>query len=88
MVPAINRPASRNAADLPIVELIGAAMAVVDDDPRFAVGVLTGSGGCFSAGMDLKAFAATGQRPSLPGRSFAAFTQRPPAKPLIATVEG
>jgi enoyl-CoA hydratase len=84
----INRPASRNAVDLPTAELIGAAMADLDDDPRFAVGILTGAGDCFSAGMDLKAYAATGQRPSLPGRGFAGFTERPPAKPLIAAVEG
>jgi enoyl-CoA hydratase len=84
----INRPASRHAVDLPTAELIGAAMADLDDDPRFPVGVLTGADGCFSAGMDLMAFAATGQRPSLPGRGFAGFTERPPAKPLIAAVEG
>jgi enoyl-CoA hydratase len=45
-----------------------------------------GAGGCFSAGMDRKALAATGQRPPLPGRGFAGFTERPPAKPLIAAV--
>jgi enoyl-CoA hydratase/carnithine racemase len=84
----INRPASRNAVDLPTAELIGAAIADLDDDPRFAVGVLTGAGGCFSAGMDLKAFAATGQRPSLPGRGLAGFTERPPPSRLSRRSKG
>jgi enoyl-CoA hydratase len=50
--------------------------------------VRTGADGCFSAGMDLKAFAASGQRPAVPGRGFAGFVEQPPAKPLIAAVEG
>ena len=49
--------------------------------------VLTGAGGTFCAGMDLKAFLA-GERPSLPGWGLAGFVERPPAKPLIAAVEG
>lgn len=87
LVITINRPASRNAIDGDTAERIGAALTDLDGDPGLAVGVLTGAGGCFSAGMDLKAFA-VGQRPAAGGRGFAGFVERPPDKPLIAAVEG
>jgi enoyl-CoA hydratase len=48
--------------------------------------VLTGAGGTFSAGMDLKAFA-RGENVAIEGRGMG-FTERPPVKPLIAAVEG
>src|SRR5207248_4451202 len=38
-------------------------------------------------GMDLKAFV-TGERPYAGDRGFAGIVQRPPAKPLIAAIEG
>jgi enoyl-CoA hydratase len=88
LIITINRPGRRNAVDLATAELLAEAMAGLDTDPELAVGVLTGAGGCFSAGMDLTAFAASGQRPAVPGRGFAGFVERPPAKPLIAAVEG
>ena len=49
--------------------------------------MLTGAGGTFCAGMDLKAFA-RGEWPRIEGRGFAGLTEAPPAKPLIAAVEG
>jgi enoyl-CoA hydratase len=87
LVVTINRPASRNAINADTAERIAAALAELDSDPALAVGVLTGAGGVFSAGMDLKAFAA-GQRPVAAGRGFAGFVEQPPDKPLIAAVEG
>jgi enoyl-CoA hydratase len=51
------------------------------------VGVLTGAGGTFSAGMDLKAFA-QGEMPTLPGRGLGGLTRAVVRKPLIAAVEG
>jgi enoyl-CoA hydratase len=48
--------------------------------------VITGAGGNFCAGMDLKAFAA-GEIVSIRGRGIG-FTERPPRKPLISAVEG
>jgi enoyl-CoA hydratase len=65
------------------------AAALDDFEARddVAVLVLTGAGGTFCAGMDLKAFA-RGERPRIEGRGFAGLTEAPPAKPLIAAVEG
>ena len=48
--------------------------------------IITGAGGNFCSGMDLKAFAA-GEVVAIPGRGIG-FTERPPRKPLIAAVEG
>ncbi len=62
------------------------AMDRLDDDAGLSVGVLTGAGGSFCAGMDLKAFA-RGENVVVEGRGMG-FTERPPVKPLIAAVEG
>jgi enoyl-CoA hydratase len=58
-----------------------------DARPDLSVAVITGSGGTFCAGMDLKGFA-RGERPVVEGRGFAGLVQQPPRKPLIAAVEG
>jgi enoyl-CoA hydratase len=83
----LNRPERRNAVDRALAEGIAAAMERLDGDDALAVGVLQGAGRGFCAGMDLAAFAA-GERPFVEGRGFAGLVQRPPAKPLIAAVEG
>jgi enoyl-CoA hydratase len=83
----INRPDQRNAVNGAVAEGIGQALEELDADSELALGVLTGAGKGFSAGMDLKAFAA-GQRPWYADRGFAGITQRSADKPLIAAVEG
>ncbi|WP_369136965.1 crotonase/enoyl-CoA hydratase family protein [Modestobacter versicolor] len=83
----LNRPAARNAVDLATTTALAAALDEFEARDDVAVLVLTGAGGTFCAGMDLKAFS-RGERPSLPGRGFAGLTEAPPAKPLIAAVEG
>ena len=83
----IDRPARRNAVDRAASEAVAAAMDRLDADDALRVGILTGAGGHFSAGMDLHAFLA-GERVELPGRGIAGIARRPPAKPLIAAVEG
>ena len=83
----INRPAQRNAVNREVAVAVAAAVDLLDSDPTLSVGVLTGAGGTFSAGMDLKAFAG-GQTPILPGRGFGGITQAVVNKPLIAAVEG
>ncbi len=87
MVITMNRPQARNAADGALARGVAAALDELDADPALAVGVLTGAGGTFSAGMDLKAFL-TGDVPMIPGRGLAGITMTPPDKPIIAAVEG
>jgi enoyl-CoA hydratase len=83
----LNRPQARNAVNLPLAEGIAAALDELDADPVLVVGVLTGAGGGFCAGMDLKAFV-TGERPWVGDRGFAGIVQRASRKPLIAAIEG
>src|SRR6201999_1493703 len=66
---------------------VAAAMDQLDDVPDLSIGILTGAGGTFCAGMDLKAFL-RGEQVALPGRGRAGFPQARPKKPLIAAVEG
>jgi enoyl-CoA hydratase len=87
MIVTINRPHAKNAVTLAVAEGVAAALDELDARDDLAVGIITGAGGTFCAGMDLKAFL-RGERPSLPGRGFAGITEAPPATPLIAAVEG
>lgn len=83
----LDRPEKRNAIDGAASLAIAATLDAFDADPELSVGVLTGAGGTFCAGMDLRAFL-DGDAPEVPGRGFGGLTQAPPAKPLIAAVEG
>ncbi|MFI9168012.1 crotonase/enoyl-CoA hydratase family protein [Streptomyces lincolnensis] len=87
LVIRLNRPHVRNALTRAMAERLAAAFRHLDDTPDLRVGVLTGTAPAFCSGMDLTAFA-RGERASLPGRGFGGLTERPPAKPLIAAVEG
>jgi enoyl-CoA hydratase len=83
----INRPEARNAMTLAAAKAIAAALDELDGRDELRIGILTGAGGTFCAGMDLKGFL-RGERPSLPDRGFGGLTRKPPRKPLIAAVEG
>lgn len=83
----LNRPEAKNAVDLEVAEALAAAIDEFEARPDLTIVILTGAGGTFCAGMDLKAFT-RGERPSLPGRGFGGITEAPPTKPLIAAVEG
>ena len=83
----IHRPAAKNALTAKVAEGVAAAMDELDASDALRAGVLTGAGGTFSAGMDLKAFLA-GESPSIDGRGLCGITMTPPRKPLIAAVEG
>ncbi len=87
MVITINRPQAKNAVTLAVSEGVVAALDELDARDDLTVGIITGAGGTFCAGMDLKGFL-RGEKPSIPGRGFAGITQAPPAKPMIAAVEG
>jgi enoyl-CoA hydratase len=83
----LNRPDARNAVNLAVAEGIARALDELDADRELTVGVLTGAGGGFCSGMDLKAFV-TGERPWVGDRGFAGIVQRASRKPLIAAIEG
>ncbi|MBP1327280.1 enoyl-CoA hydratase [Leucobacter exalbidus] len=86
LVITINRAERRNALDRAASQGLTQAVEQLEQDPTLTVGVLTGAGGTFSAGMDLKAFLA-GEKINDPVRGLG-FTKLPAAKPMIAAVEG
>lgn len=83
----INRPEAKNALNLGVAQGIAAAVDELDASDELRVGILTGAGGVFSAGMDLKGFL-RGESPAIEGRGLCGITQTPPRKPLIGAVEG
>jgi enoyl-CoA hydratase len=87
LVITINRPDQRNAVNAAVATGIAAALDELDATADLSVGVLTGAGKGFSAGMDLKAFVA-GEVPYVADRGFAGITRRSSVKPLIAAIEG
>lgn len=87
MTVTINRPAAKNAVNLAVARGIAEAMQELDANDAIHAAILTGAGGTFCSGMDLKAFV-SGELPIIPGRGFAGLAEAPPTKPLIAAVEG
>jgi enoyl-CoA hydratase len=87
LIVTINRPDARNAINMDVADGIAGALDLLDDASGLSVGVITGAGRGFSAGMDLKAFAG-GVMPATKDRGFAGITERPSRKPLVAAVEG
>lgn len=79
----LNRPKARNSINSALGLALVSAIEELDSDDGLTAGVLTGAGGGFSAGMDLKAFATEG-----PPKGFNQFLQNGSQKPLIAAVEG
>ena len=79
----LNRPEARNSVNSALGTQLVDTMKLLDDDDGLSIGVLTGAGKGFSAGMDLKAFASEG-----PPQGFSEFLTQGSAKPLIAAVEG
>jgi enoyl-CoA hydratase len=94
LVVTMNRPEARNALTAEMMAGMKAAWDQVDDDPGIRACVLTGAGGAFCAGADLKAMTS-----SHPGDAFAGggwdlsvieplLKGRRLTKPLVAAVEG
>jgi enoyl-CoA hydratase len=83
----IDRPQARNAVNAAVAAGLAAALDELEATPELRVGVLTGAGGSFSAGMDLKA-ALRGESPEIPGRGLGGLTEAELTKPVIAAVEG
>ncbi len=87
MIITLNRPDAMNAINQALADQLGAALDELDSNDTVSVGVITGAGRGFSAGMDLKAFVDTGM-PMVGDRGFGGITERSANKPLIAAVEG
>jgi enoyl-CoA hydratase len=83
----INRPEARNAVNRAVAEGMSAALDRLDESDDLRIGIVTGAGGTFCAGMDLKAFV-RGEQVWLDDRGFAGIAKRSSTKPLIAAVEG
>jgi len=83
----INRPAARNAINGVAARAIADSAERIETDPAIRVGILTGAGGTFCAGLDLKAFLAK-EEVKWPVTGFAGFAERRLSKPMIAAVEG
>ncbi|WP_062988516.1 crotonase/enoyl-CoA hydratase family protein [Nocardia anaemiae] len=92
LIVTMNRPEARNALSAEMMAIMRDAWDQVDNDPDIRVAILTGAGGAFCAGMDLKAM--TAQHPGDNAGSFdptkleALLKGRRLTKPLIAAVEG
>lgn len=87
LIVTLNRPEAKNAANKALSEQVAAAMDRLDGEDDLRVGIITGAGGTFCSGMDLKGFL-RGETPHVKGRGFAGLTEAPPKKPLIAAVDG
>jgi len=83
----LNRPEVRNAVNGAVAAGVAGALDELDARDELSVGVLTGAGGFFCAGMDLGAFV-RGESPWFEDRGFAGIAQRASRKPLIAAIEG
>jgi len=87
LIVTINRPEAKNAFDSASAFAMNEAMDLLEREDELFVGVITGAGGTFSAGADLKE-AASGTRRERPPRGGFGVFAKPPRKPLIAAVEG
>ena len=83
----INRPQAKNAINRAVSYGVCAALDELDARDDLRVGILTGAGGNFCSGMDLKAFL-RGEVTRVEGRGILGIAMTPPKKPLIAAVEG
>ncbi len=88
-VVTINRPEVRNALDRATAKALADAFRRFDDDPALSAAVLTGAGGTFCAGFDLKSYARQQGNIVLPeGDGPLGCTRMLLKKPVIAAVEG
>ena len=83
----VQSPAGAQRRQRRVAEGVAGALDELDADDELSVGMLTGAGGFFCAGMDLGAFV-KGESPWFGDRGFAGIAQRAARKPLIAAIEG
>ncbi|MFK0264194.1 crotonase/enoyl-CoA hydratase family protein [Streptomyces angustmyceticus] len=87
LVMTIDRAEARNAVNRAVSQQLAEALGRLENDDALAAGVITGAGGNFSAGMDLKAFPIEGI-PLVGDRGFCGLTRAQLRKPVVAAVEG
>jgi enoyl-CoA hydratase len=87
LIITMNRPEAKNAMNKAQAEGIAAALDRLDAESDLRCAILTGAGGTFCSGMDLKGFL-RGVRPSIEGRGFGGMTEWTPAKPVIGAIDG
>jgi len=87
MTITLNRPKAKNAVNKAVAEGVSAAIDELESNSELRVAIITGAGGTFCSGMDLKAFV-TGELPVVEGRGFAGLVEYTVKKPVIAAVEG
>jgi enoyl-CoA hydratase len=85
LIAEIDRPDRRNALNAAVAHELTDALAALDSDDDLLVGVLTGAGGFFSSGLDLKEFGRDGSEAT---NSLRELLRRGSRKPIIAAVEG
>ncbi len=87
LIITINRPEAKNAVNGAVAQGIADALDRLDAETELRCAIITGAGGTFCSGMDLKAFV-RGEKPHVEGRGFAGLAMRGARKPLIAAVDG
>ncbi len=87
LILTLNRPHAKNAFNAALSQALSDALDRLDSDPELRVAILTGAGGSFSAGMDLKALL-KGEQSFTKKRGGFGIMKTPPDKPLIAAIEG
>ncbi|MET8654421.1 MULTISPECIES: crotonase/enoyl-CoA hydratase family protein [Nocardia] len=94
LIVTLNRPEARNALSGEMLAIMRDAWDRVDDDPDIRVAILTGAGGAFCSGADLKAMTTSHPGDAFKGGGWdlskidALLKGRRLTKPLIAAVEG
>ncbi|MBV9099705.1 MAG: crotonase/enoyl-CoA hydratase family protein [Candidatus Dormibacteraeota bacterium] len=90
LVVTIDRPEVRNAIDGPTAAALARAFRDFDADDELSVAVLTGAGGCFCAGADLRSIAGSARAPraAVDGDAPLGVSRMQLSKPVIAAVEG
>lgn len=83
----LNRPQAKNAANRELAEGVSAAIEELENNQDLKVCIITGAGGTFCSGMDLKAFV-SGETPYIEGRGLCGLTEYRTKKPIIAAIEG
>src|SRR5262245_54856876 len=87
LIITLNRPHAKNAFNAALSQALSDALDRFEQDPALRVGILTGAGGSFSAGMDLKAML-KGEQSFTKKRGGFGIMTAPPSKPIIAAIEG